>query len=172
VRRGDARGGRRRAPGAAHMRGRRGVAAGAASTSCCVSRWQHAGSTPTWVCEAMHDVSARRGKDGPDPAAARRCTPRVLPAVTSACGQVCDACVKGGDVPDVVAAAWLLVDEYVLSEAARSLLKVLATTDALLEALPPAPLRPAEVRRVRGRVYRSLVPVEACTWVHIHLPAD
>ncbi len=75
-------------------------------------------------------------------------------------------------MPDVVAAAWLLVDEYVLSEAARSLLKVLATTDALLEALPPAPLRPAEVRRVRGRVYRSLVPVEACTWVHIHLPAD
>jgi hypothetical protein len=84
---------------------------------------------------------------------------------------VCDACAKGGDVPDVVAAAWLLVDEYVLSEAARSLLKVLATTDALLEALPPAPPLPAAVRRLRGRAGQSLVPFDADAWTHVYLPA-
>lgn len=50
------------------------------------------------------------------------------------CGECC-----GDEVPELAAAAWPLVDEYVLSEATRSLLKLLADTDALLAALPPPP---------------------------------
>ncbi len=52
--------------------------------------------------------------------------------------QVCGECC-GSEVPELAAAAWPLVDEYVLSEATRSLLKLLADTDALLAALPPPP---------------------------------
>ena len=66
---------------------------------------------------------------------------RVLwgPYMTApACCQVCMTCCED-DVPEVASAAWPLVEEYVLSEAARSLLKLLAHTDAALAALPPPP---------------------------------
>ncbi|KAK9819060.1 hypothetical protein WJX81_003437 [Elliptochloris bilobata] len=86
-------------------------------------------------------------------------------AAVEALQQVCAGCC-GEDVPEVAAAAWTLVDEYVLSEAARSLLKLLAHADAALAALPPPPLGPALAKArdadSAASGAQSPLPVRAC----------